>query len=1137
MILKRIIPLLTIFIAFACISPVSVKGQCAGSPLVLPMNQNNGQDGLMFNLTALTDVTVDSVWANFDAGTIGVAEIWSCAAGIVGNQANAGAWTLAGSANNVVSAGTNNSTQIPVYINVPVLNGNTTGFYVTSTGASGPIMRYTNGVGTAGNFYMGNGDISISQGYGKDYPFGASFNPRQFNGHVFYSCCPTPAAPQGPIIGDTTSCIGDTVTFYVPFDTNAVSYTWTVPAGDTIISGANDSLMIMVVGPNSTGGQICVSLTDSCTASPDICVNYSINQPASPPAISGVVSICQNDSAWYSVTASPSIISYNWFLPPGASFLSTQDSNEIHVQFGSNGGDICLQVTDSCATSDSVCLSVAINSNPTLANAGPDRTVCAGNMANLAATAAANGNGLWSVVSAPGAGSFTDTADHQSGYSTLSPGQHILRWTVSSAGCPSTSDLMNVDVIATPAANFTTANVCEGTPVSFQDLSASNGTSITSWLWDVTGNGVDNYSNQNPTHNYNSPGIYNVRLIVSAQGCADTLYQNLAVNPMPVLSVVADDVCFQDLVEISNTSTISLGSIDSVSWDFGDGSGVQTSFGAGVNLTPNHTYGLPGQYTINHTAYSDQGCVANAVIPVEVYHLPVADFNAVNACQFQTTGFNDLSTIIGANIDRWSWSFGDGNDSAYVQNPAHDYEVNGFVDVTLLVKTDQGCLDQKTVSLEVFPTPVNEFNYSNRVCLGDTHFLDDQSTIAYGSIDQFLWQIDDSIDYVGANVWHLFDEVGLYKVELTTESDNGCRATIEKEIPVFAIPEADFVFTNECEDELISFSDSTRFNNESIFSYSWDFGDSTGLVSEQNPKHAFETFGIYDVTFKVESYKGCIGTVTYPVKVYERVIPNFTPVPDSGCSRLYVAFLDSTESFTDRDLKYKWYYGDGFSRFDTAEYTYVNSSGRVRVYDVTLEILTDEGCLGSTTLDSSITVIPQPIAAFSSDPDLDKLKTTNPLVQFKNESIQTNWLVWDFGDGETSREQNPAHEYKLEGEYEVMLVARNVYQCTDTLRKTAIVNHANIPFIPSAFTPNGDGINDFFSFDGLQDVSDVTLEIFDRWGHLIFQGEGLDVQWDGSNNQSRVVQQGVYNYRLLYTDSFGETFEVSGNLSVVGVEK
>jgi len=155
--LKRILALLTIFIAFACILPDSVKGQCAGSPLVLPMNQNNGQDGLMFNLTALTDVTVDSVWGNFAAGTIGVAEIWSCPTGIVGNQANAGAWTLAGSANNVVSAGINNSTQIPVYINVPVLNGTTTGFYVTSTGASGPIMRYTNGVGTAGNFYMGNG--------------------------------------------------------------------------------------------------------------------------------------------------------------------------------------------------------------------------------------------------------------------------------------------------------------------------------------------------------------------------------------------------------------------------------------------------------------------------------------------------------------------------------------------------------------------------------------------------------------------------------------------------------------------------------------------------------------------------------------------------------------------------------------------------------------------------------------------------------------------------------------------------------------------------------------------------------------------------------------------------------------------
>lgn len=952
---------------------------------------------------------------------------------------------------------------------------------------------------------------------------------------MYYQCCPTPPAPQGPISGDTTLCIGDTVTFSIPYDTIAVSYTWTVPAGDTVISGVNDTVMTMVVGPNSTGGQICVSLTDTCTTSPTICVNYTINQLAAPPAITGPTSICQFDSAWYTVPAAPGISSYTWTLPAGTSFLSPQDSSAIHVQFGGGGGEICVQATDSCATSDTTCLTIGVNLNPTLANAGPDRTVCAGNMANLAATAATTGVGVWTVVSAPGPGTFTDSTDHQSGYSSISPGQHILRWTVESAGCPTTSDIMNVDIIATPQADFTTANVCEGTPVSFQDQSSSNGSSITAWLWDVTGNGVDNYSNQNPTHNYNAPGIYNVRLIVSAQGCADTLFQNLAVNPMLVLIVTAEDRCLQEVVEIDNASTISLGSIDSVSWNFGDGSAIVTSQGANIELEPTHNYLAPGQYTINHTAYSNAGCVANTVIPVEVFHLPVADFTALNACQFQTTEFFDQSTVTGANIDTWKWSFGVGNDSAFTEDAAHDYVTNGFVDVTLLVRSDEGCVDEKTSTLEVFPTPVNEFNYSNKVCLGDTHFLDDQSTIAYGSIDQFFWTIEDSIDYTGANVWHLFDEVGLYNVSLTTESDNGCRATIEKEIPVFAIPEADFVFTNECEDQLITFMDSTKFAG-AILSYKWDFGDSTAIATEQNPQHAFETYGVYDVTLEVESYKGCIGTITYPVKVFEKVIPNFYPVPDSGCSPLSVKFVDSTQSFTDRDLTYKWHYGDGTSRFDTAEYTYVNSSGRLRVYDVTLEILTDEGCIGSTTLDSSITVIPQPLAAFSSDPALESLKTTNPLVQFKNQSIQFNWLWWNFGDGETSRDHNPAHEYKFEGEYEVMLVAKNVYQCADTISKLAVVNHANIPFIPSAFTPNGDGINDVFFIEGLQDVSEVILEIYDRWGHIIYKAEGLDAQWDGKNSQSRLVQQGVYNYRLLYTDSFGERFEISGNLSVIGVE-
>ncbi|MEX2595823.1 MAG: gliding motility-associated C-terminal domain-containing protein, partial [Salibacteraceae bacterium] len=248
-------------------------------------------------------------------------------------------------------------------------------------------------------------------------------------------------------------------------------------------------------------------------------------------------------------------------------------------------------------------------------------------------------------------------------------------------------------------------------------------------------------------------------------------------------------------------------------------------------------------------------------------------------------------------------------------------------------------------------------------------------------------------------------------------------------------------------------------------------------------------------------------------------------------------FIDETVNQTGVDLTYLWDFGDGYSREDTAEHVYENRSGKIRNYSVKLDITSNQGCFSSYTLDSFIAVLPQPTAAFESTPDLNGVKTTEPLVQFKDNSTQANWLRWDFGDGTTTNEKNPAHQYTREGEYTVTLVAKNFLQCADTISKVAIVKHANTPFIPSGFTPNGDGTNDVFFMEGIQDMVNIKMEIFDRWGNLVFSGEGKDVVWDGTNSQNRIVQQGVYAYRISYADELGEEFVHQGNVTVLGVSR
>lgn len=1126
---------LTLFLlSFFGLQPNQGFAQCA-SPITTIMNQNNGQDGNMFNVTAINDIFIDSVWCNFETGTIQEVEIWWRTGTVVGNANSAAGWTMIDSVINLPSQGVNNYTHVPIFINLPVAAGNTVGLYVTRAYLpnAGPYMRYTNGGGgtTAGQVYTTNADLSISYAYGKDYPFGTSFNPRIWNGRLFYHCCPTPMKAQGPFNGPLSVCAGDTVVYWIPKDSIAQGYEWTVPAGDSILSTQGDTMITVAIGPFSTGGQICVDLEDTCTFSGDTCFSYTVAQPVAPSSILGPLNVCQGDSAWYSTPSLPGIVDYEWFVTNGT-VLAEQDSM-VHIQFNVGTIELCLRVKDSCSWSDTACITITAAASPSQANAGPDRNVCDGNLAQLNATVPGVGDGLWTIFSGPGVGTFSDVSANNSTFSGSTSGVYILRWTVTSLGCPSTFDDMQVTVNMTPTADFYANDVCEGSPVTFNDLSQANGGVISSWSWDMNQDQVIDHINQNPIHFYSAPGTYNVRLIAGNQGCADTAFHTIDVSPLPDISFSADDVCFGLPVDFQNNNSVQTGNLVKTYWDYGDGSPIDSG---NATYAPNHVYGQAGNYTVWCSAKSNQGCISTDQILVKVYHLPKAKFTVNNSCQFQTTSFVDQSTVSGAQMSTWAWDFGDNGDSAFIRHPSHDYMVNGYVGVSLKVISSFGCMDDTLAYIEIFPTPVTEFNYQNKVCLGDTLNLESMSTVAYGNLVQHSWLIDNSIPYYTRDPSHYFDKIGLYSVRLQTVSDKGCKSVIEKEVPVYEVPETDFLLQNVCARTEAYFKDTTLFGG-AIALYEWDFGDSSLINNEKNPLHSYDTHGVYTVSLYVESFKGCSSWVSHPIEVYERLIPRFTASPDSGCSPLNVRFIENTKSESGVDWSRVWIFGDGQIQNDTGTHVYRNYSGKFIEYDVTLSVKTEHNCYSERTKDSLIYVVPQPVANFISSPeDLEGLTTVRPFVQFQNTSLEANKYRWNFGDGSTSIEHNPAHEWKEAGNYEIVLVARNIYECTDTTSKSMTIKHVNVPYIPSAFTPNEDGNNEYFMVAGLEQIADMKMLIFDRWGKIVFEGDGVDAKWDGRGADRKIVQNGLYGYKIIYKTIFGDVIEKDGVVTVLGVE-
>lgn len=144
-------------------------------------------------------------------------------------------------------------------------------------------------------------------------------------------------------------------------------------------------------------------------------------------------------------------------------------------------------------------------------------------------------------------------------------------------------------------------------------------------------------------------------------------------------------------------------------------------------------------------------------------------------------------------------------------------------------------------------------------------------------------------------------------------------------------------------------------------------------------------------------------------------------------------------------------------------------------------------------------------------------------------NIRLNHL-WDFGDGNMSTDKDPVHRYDDPGEYGVVLSVLTPDSCIKTIGKTIRVEEIYELYIPNAFTPNGDNINDFFTIYG-DGVETYEIMIFNRWGQMVFQSNDLENPWDGRVNGG-AIQQGVFSYRISVTTTFGGLRERRGTLTL-----
>lgn len=205
-------------------------------------------------------------------------------------------------------------------------------------------------------------------------------------------------SPPTPISGPTTVCLNQDVNYSVPAVPGATSYTWTLPAGVTLISGQSTN-SISVDWTAAAGGNICVVANNACGSSaPPSCINVVFTPAPVPVSPQGPDTVCTGNTAVYSVPSVANADSYFWSLSPNGVLLSGQGTNQITVDWGAGpSGSVCLSVGNVCDTSQNLCLNVQIDAPPPPSQPTGPVNVCVGDTT------------AYSIAAVPGASGYVWT--------------------------------------------------------------------------------------------------------------------------------------------------------------------------------------------------------------------------------------------------------------------------------------------------------------------------------------------------------------------------------------------------------------------------------------------------------------------------------------------------------------------------------------------------------------------------------------------------------------------------------------------------------------------------------------------------------------------------------------------------------
>jgi gliding motility-associated-like protein len=634
---------------------------------------------------------------------------------------------------------------------------------------------------------------------------------------------------------------------------------------------------------------------------------------------------------------------------------------------------------------------------------------------------------------------------------------------------------------------FTQSNCNDTTGViSFTGLvNANNG--VQSILWNF-GDGTTS-TELSPEHSFVT-GSYVVTLTVTDNvGCTNFVSDVIEVSTEPLevsfewtasCNPIASGVFFEAVVQTNANVT-------NYQWDFGNG------FITNGTASPVNFYAQEGDYIVTLVVTTDLGCTATFIDTITVVIEQLNPNFTVEpiTCGEATVQFVNTTTPIDSVIG-YLWNFGDGTTSTE-QNPNHTFPQVGNYFVSLTAFSSSGC--QSTINLFVQMPLLNVSLVISAVPACDAVGVPIQFGVTGSSssaLTQFDWDFGDGTTAPNTfNISHSYSAPGTYLVQYVIANSNGCIDTLTQEIVIRDDLEVAIDFTRlGCDANNLSVD--FGIDTEDFFGLSdatWNFGDGTIITGNLQPNHVYANSGTYTVILEAVADNGCVGTDTITLNLNAVELNAQFTSTTRGCPGRLIQFTNESTASEDI-ISFNWNFGDGNSSdVENPTHEYATTGN----YSASLIITTINGCTDTFNLNIEVTEIVID-AAFDYSLQCDP---TNLEVQFTDLSSSEADIIswnWNFGDGNTSEENEPSHVYANQGNYTVQLIIENELGCFDSISQTIEVE-----------TP---ALNASFAADTL--ICLGSSVIFDN--STFSESTIQSYAWDFGDGETSVEESPTYSY-------------------------